>query len=732
MKFLKILAIILGILTTFLIITIGIIFTTPELLLNEKSIRFVIDKTDVFEDYSFESVDIEHHYEKWNQRRLNIAIANFCFEKNAPSFKTEGCLERLSLDIRLKFFPLIEIEYLSELDAVFSKIVFENLPLDEESRNEKSDESPGNSSLELRSTLGLIENKWIPEASLRVNSLKYLNGGNILESPVFMTKRDGTLTGEFFDFHLIANTSLISLQGPDSYLIPLQDPSSPPIKIDGFSLVMSAFDSRWGMDMAVSVKKIEVHLNGFIPNRLSFDQNELLKNFEDLKFSIESKDLSEFSEEISFLDKKSLARTKFKSLFTYQSTDDGGELEGVLDLNFQNNNLSFLSKTSIPPLGLLINNMGQAQEVLLSSTMIEFELDRNKNEWNQLKNLDFLPAPLNSMDGKISIKIWGEKKPEEVGIVYLNGEALVDFASDQQDFKFNLVASIPYNFSTNELGTIGTRLEVGKIRLSLPRVSTTSMPPQMIPDQRFKQTQTVQKDATDEAPKLNFEFVTDESRPLEIASNLLDEPLRLIINLSVIESELHQGTIKLLPLSTTFFRRPILVQDLVLKLEKEKDPYLTGVVEFLLPEYKVSLNLEGPTHSVRSYFTSDPPLQLDDIYAVLLFGRPMTDLDAQAKSDAQRSAQVLSQSILSLTTLYFFAGSPVESLGYDPDRAEVSAQFGLTRNSSLRVSSQAEGERSAGVRRNLGRGWYLDTSVQQNSSQGTSGQAVLLERIIAY
>ena len=728
MKFLKILTIFFGVIATVIIVGLGIAFTNPGFLLIEKNIRFAIDKIDAFDEYSFDSFVIEHNYEKWNQRRFDIVISSFCFKKAAPSFKVESCLDELSLDLRLKFFPLIEIEYLSELDAVFTHLVLESLPLTEEENQEKNDESEDSGAIDLQSNIGLIENKWIPNSSFRINTLRYISGENVLESPIFVTKRNGIVSGEFFDFHLIANKDLVSLQGPDSYSIPLQ-----PFTIEHFSFVMNTLENNtWNIDFKVSVKKIKIGLNGFIPNKLSLAESELLKNFEGLKLSVEGTDLSDFENEISFLDKKSLSKTKFKSLFTYQSNAVGGQLEGLLDLSFQNNSLTFRSKTSIPALGDLINNSGQAQAELLSSTMIEFELDRKKHEWNQLKNLDLLPAPLNAMDGKIKIKLWGEKNPNQKGIVLLNGEALVDFESAEQDFKFNLKASIPYNFSMKEIGTIGTRLEVGKIRLSLPRVSTTSMPPQVIPDQRFILKQAPKKEESDEALKLNFEFVTKESRPLEIASNLLDEPLRLVVNLSVLESELNHGTIKLLPLSTTFFRRPILVKDLVLKLAKDKEPYLTGIVEFLLPEYKVSLNLEGPIQSVRSYFTSDPPLQLDDIYAVLLFGRPMTDLDAQAKSDAQRSAQVLSQSILSLTTLYFFAGSPVESLGYNPDKAEVSAQFGLSRNSSLRVSSQAQGERSAGVRRNLGRGWYLDTSVQQNSSQGTSGQAILLERIIAY
>lgn len=728
MRALKYLGIILGAFVFVLMIAVAFIFTKPGVLLTEKNIRLALDKSGFLTEYSFKSLIIDHTYEKWNQRVLRIKTTDFCFNKTDLAYKAQGCLENLSLDLRIIFSPGLEVQYLTELDANFSQINLEMLnPESEEAK--VASEAP---QLDLKSTLSLIENKWIPDLSLKVDIFQFIRGDQLLETPILFSKRDGVVSGELFDFHLIIHPGLVSLQGPEAFLIPFQDASSPPLTIDQFSLVLRLLENDWDLSFSTSIKQINFGLSGLIPNELNFKENELFKNFENLKLSIRGEDLSDFSEVITFLDKKSLSRMKFNSLFTYQSTGSGGDLVGLLDFSFQNNSLSFHSKTSVPALNELVNNWIQAQESLLSSTVIEFDLDRKKDEWSQLNNLDIIPAPLNAMDGKINVRIWGERQANKVGGVYLKADAFIDFSSENQDFKFKVGASIPYNFKTKELGVIGTRLEVGKIRLSLPRVSTTSLPPQVLPDQRFKLNQGQKKEVVSDAPKLNFEFITNESKPLEIASNLLDEPLRLVVNLSIVQSVLEQGTIQLLPLNTTFFRRPILVKDMILKLEKNQEPYLSGVVEFLLPEYKVSLNLVGPIQSVRSYFTSEPPLQIDDIYAVLLFGRPMTDLDAQAKSDAQRSAQVLSQSILSLTTLYFFAGSPVESLGYDPDRSEVSAQFGLSRNSSLRVSSQAQGERSAGVRRNLGRGWYLDTSVQQNSSQGTSGQAVLLERIIAY
>jgi autotransporter translocation and assembly factor TamB len=162
---------------------------------------------------------------------------------------------------------------------------------------------------------------------------------------------------------------------------------------------------------------------------------------------------------------------------------------------------------------------------------------------------------------------------------------------------------------------------------------------------------------------------------------------------------------------------------------------LEAEIQFPLPEYKVTLNLEGPVSRPRYAFHSDPPLQQNDIYAVLLFGRPLSDLDPDDKTAAQKTNQILANGILSLSVLYFLAGSPVEYVGYDPDSKSAVAQFGLTKKTSLRVGGGEEGMNSGGLRHSLGKGWYVDTGVQRSPSQTTNDSknyGVLLERVISY
>ncbi len=79
--------------------------------------------------------------------------------------------------------------------------------------------------------------------------------------------------------------------------------------------------------------------------------------------------------------------------------------------------------------------------------------------------------------------------------------------------------------------------------------------------------------------------------------------------------------------------------------------------------------------------------------------------------------------------------APVEYVGFDPDSKNATAQFGLTRKTSLRVGGGQEGMNAGGLRHSLGKGWYVDSTVQKSQSPSTEDRknyGVILERVIAY
>jgi hypothetical protein len=346
-----------------------------------------------------------------------------------------------------------------------------------------------------------------------------------------------------------------------------------------------------------------------------------------------------------------------------------------------------------------------------------------------------LPAPFNEMNGDIilNIKTSNHKHPE---VVIFSETSSINLASKTQDFNVDIGGLIPLNLRTFKPQDISAELNFKKVRLLLPKLSKKSPPPQIFPDSRFKKkiTPPVQKKGT----PIDLELTALNEKAMNIKTNLLDEPLRLNFDFKIHDGKLSGGFLNILPLKTKVFRRPIRIKCVNLKFNPVSETLIDAVIRFPLPEYKITLKLEGPVSKPRYAFESKPPLSQDDIYAVLLFGRPTQDLDADDKSSAAKTNKILAQGILSLSVLYFLAGSPVEYVGYDADSKSAVAQFGIGDKSSLRVGGGNEGLSSTTLRRSLGKGWYIDTSVQQAqeeasaSPQEKNDYGVLLERIISY
>lgn len=373
---------------------------------------------------------------------------------------------------------------------------------------------------------------------------------------------------------------------------------------------------------------------------------------------------------------------------------------------------------------------------ILLNTSAEINMPDIKQTLSRMAKDPFreLPAPLNAMDGGINIKV-NTIKGDHPETVMINSLGAIRMAGGKQVLNVDLTNEIPINLSTHEISEVIVGIDFHKVALQLPRLSKKSPPPQFLPDRRFKKGPYVKQ--TKEKPKINLSMHLEAigKNAMSIRTNLLDELLRFNFDLKVHEGKLQKGFVSFLPIKTSLFRRPILVKHFKINFNYPTDPVLISQIEFPLPEYKITLDLEGPLQKPRYHFSSRPPLTQNDIYSVLLFGRPMNDLDQTDKTNAQKTNQILAQGILSLSVLYFLAGSRVEYVGYDPEAKKTEAQFGLDEKTSLSIGRDQEGVNSSGIRRSLGKGWYLDTTIHSPSSNSTSNQknyGVILERVLAY
>lgn len=370
-----------------------------------------------------------------------------------------------------------------------------------------------------------------------------------------------------------------------------------------------------------------------------------------------------------------------------------------------------------------------------------------KHTLNRLMKAPFneLPAPLNAMEGSliVSLTTAPADRSEDVKMPVRTD---VDLSGAKQFLKFYLGSNFDFDTKAKKPGPFVLGIDFEKVVLKLPRLEKNKMPPQFKPDARFFRASDLAKEkrkkkrnshkSTEQKERedLSLKLQAGADAPLQIKTNLLDEVLKLYFDLQFDEGKINSGFIQTLPLKTEIFRRKVSINSVRINFHEPVEADLIASLDFLLPEYTITLKLEGPLSKPRTAFSSKPPLPEDDIIAVLLFGRPLEDLDAEDKTATKTTSQIISQGLLSLSVLYFFAGSPIQSIGYDPTTKEVSAQVGLGKRNSLRVSSEGKGVSGAGLRHSLGKGWYVDSSVQKSTSTSGTGNdyGVLLERIISY
>ena len=634
----------------------GVLFVSPTKIVNEKNIALLLNKTKVFETWSWEKGHIGHEWKSWNDRRLTGEFKNFCFKLNQPYKQLDACFDEISWDFDVLFSGSKKFHHSQQRPIILISSKF--IMTSKEDPHEEDETPP-----DIMNYWNLLWKPVIPEINAEFKNIVLINGDKPSEEPLKINlelkKNSGHLLAKVLDFRLHATPKRIIVEGPEKIKLPMDLKTRNPLFFRQLKVQADILEKSIPIKASASVESATLNIT----------TNVLQESLEE-----------------------DLGKPKFLQDIIHATRAD----LKILKLR------STLNRLMKPPYNIL-------------------------------------PAPLNAMEGDLNFSMKGERLPGNNAL--LNVDTELDMKGKTQVLHVIVNSDVPINVKTKEVGAVNVELDLKKVALHLPELSRTKIPPQLLPDKRIKTKKEIIAEAKKnqskkKGAKVDLRLQALGEKALALKTNLLDEILRLKFDLAIKDGEIDEGFLQALPLKTTFFKRPIQIQFMKINFNKPLEPQLNAKVLFDLPEYKITLLLEGPISEPRQAFSSVPPLSLDDMYAVILFGRPLDNLEGDDKENAQNAGQVLSKGILSLGVLYYLAGTPIESIGYDPDSKAVSAQVGLGSKSSLRVASEDGGLNSAGVRRSLGKGWYIDSSVQQGNSRRPSSAGsdfgVMLERIISY
>lgn len=319
-------------------------------------------------------------------------------------------------------------------------------------------------------------------------------------------------------------------------------------------------------------------------------------------------------------------------------------------------------------------------------------------------------------------------------------------------------------------------LSIRRLYLSAPRFDL-KVPPQLKPDSRFRplkegeiEALLAKREEPSEPMNFRLRIRTTQEDSIRIATNLTKSPIPIKLDLlyderkpetkpeetpptrqpaSILarqvrvqkdpartqagaggesaESASVTGEIRIGETAIDLFKRNAVLEELRIDLLPSGVQMLDGRVAVRYLDYNIFVNLDGATDSPEVKLSSDPPLEDNQILAVLLFGRPLAELDDDEQSSVANLNVAFTDAALGLSSLYLLASTPIESVGYNPETQSVTAKVGIGGGTSIEVGSRGDSLAGVGFQKRISREFVLRSDVERIGTQGKRTVSALLE-----
>lgn len=336
-----------------------------------------------------------------------------------------------------------------------------------------------------------------------------------------------------------------------------------------------------------------------------------------------------------------------------------------------------------------------------------------------------IPAPLHVLTGPITFKGSAEI-PERDASLSAKAELKTTLKSARQ--KFNSTTQVRAELRNSVLDPKGLKIDVQalleEIILEAPPLRLEA-PPQVLPDSRFKlsrnsDAQKQKKKEVTQKSKFPTEWSVEvkNEKPILVSNQIFKAPLPFDVDIRVDQNLTPQGTASLLKYPFEIFKKEATVERIdVIFHPNSKTPELSGKVTYKNPEVDIDILLLGSTAKPRIEFESDPPLNRQQIISVLLFNKSLDELNEEEVSSTTNISHAMSDGAFGLFSLIFLSSTPIQSIGYDPVSQNYTARVKIDDSTTLSIGSNFEERRQFTVRRRLGGPWSVRTELRQTEDQ---------------
>lgn len=366
----------------------------------------------------------------------------------------------------------------------------------------------------------------------------------------------------------------------------------------------------------------------------------------------------------------------------------------------------------------------------------------------RLSNSSFaIPAPANQLRGAVSCAIAGRFRQQDLRSRFPLG-CKIDLKSKEQKLKINSDGFLSLKKQKEKyIPHLNTEVLIAGIELVLPPVSANGDVPQLAPDKRFVLEQSFDEYSSKAAQKkreaealaeeqakkdpaftYNIRVRSDGDNAILIYTNLLDQPVPIGVDVTVNSSAPPSGKVFVRNYKLELLRREADVELLSLALaEKPEDQLIDGKIRFQNNDYKITMTIYGTASNPQYLLESTPPLSNKELLAVLLFGKQPDLLDSDELNSVGETEAAIADGAIGLVSMYYLASTPIERVGYSPESGVFSAKINLQEGFSLSLGSDGGDTNQVGLRKRLGNGWIVDTTVVNDGQSEVARTIAMLK-----
>lgn len=348
-----------------------------------------------------------------------------------------------------------------------------------------------------------------------------------------------------------------------------------------------------------------------------------------------------------------------------------------------------------------------------------------------------IPAPFHVLQGPMNFSLnsrGNTREPDQKLVYGLNS----NLTSGRQKLVATLDGTLlaKQAFTPTRAFTNRTEVVLQNVVLELPYIKIGAVPAVTV-DSRIR---TGEEETAARAPKragqplptavarstasaVDYKISVKTASPILLYANINPAPAPIALDLTASPQKGLGGQIKIQRFEAELFKRKGVVDHVTLSLREGAKPLdLDGLITFRHNEADIRVKLLGSTDKPHVVFDSDPPMRQQDIIALLLFGKSPDELDPDQTATVSNSHSAMASGAFGLASLYLFASTPIQYVGYDPSSQSYAIKFSLPGGASLEVGSTPDQSRRLTLRKRLARHWVLQTEVQSIQEGQTSSQ----------